>query len=227
MRLLSVLSLLFYLLPGLLFAQRVQKTVVIQDGYQAGKLIRNHTVVHYLQQTRERVEGFVTVSRIIEYADNEQSQRYHTSIETDTLCHFSGTIQQGRKNGTFLAFPAGNIFYLRTMLNTEKTGTFQGFYHSGQLYCEGMLHRGTKVGQYREYYPNGQLSRVQNYLDVNENVLHHEDYYLNGQLHHRGYYHGGNKVNEWQYFDAMGLLHKTEYYNKYGRLRKIKSSKNL
>lgn len=225
MRLFRAILLLICLLPGLLAAQRVQKTVILHNGYEAGRLVRNHTVVHYFHNNRERVAGIVTVDRVIQYAVNQEQTQYSTWVETDTLCTFSGTIHRGRKTGTFPAFPPGNLFFVYTYENDEKTGSFSGFYHFGQPFCTGTLSAGLKTGPYREYYANGQLSKSQHFLDAEKNVLHQEEYYITGKLHHRGYLHGGNKVNEWQYFNSDGALSKIEYYNKYGRLKKIKEEK--
>jgi|GEM_PF-3377769 len=225
MRALCATLYLACLLPGLLAAQRIQRTVVLHNGYEAGQLVRNHTVVHYYHNSRERVAGFITVHRVVQYALNGNPVQYSTWVETDTLCTFAGTISRGKKNGTFPAFPPGNLFFVYTYENDEKNGPFDGFFHFGQRFCEGTLAGGIKTGPYREYYANGHLSKSQQFLDPANNVLHQEDYYITGQLHHRGYFHGDNKVNEWQYFDADGTLNKIEYYNKYGRLKKIRNEK--
>lgn len=224
MRLPAVFILVMFTFPVQVPGQRVQKSVVIHNGYEGNKLVRNHTVVHYYHFTREKAEGVVTVDRVVEFAANKEQAQYATLVETDTLFTFSGTIHRGKMTGIFPSFPPGNVFFAKTYLDGEKTGPFRGYYHSGELFCEGVLLDGVKTGPYRQYYANGQLSLSQNFLDLNENVLHHESFYLNGQLHHRGYYHSGNKVNEWHYFDRDGILCKTEYYNKYGRLKQIKDT---
>ncbi len=226
MRAFLVIPYLLCLLPGLLAAQRVHRTVVLHNGYEAGQLVRNHTVVHYYHNNRERVAGFITVNRVVQYALNQERSLYSTWVETDTLCTFAGTIHKGRKNGTFPAFPPGNLFFVHTYEDDQKNGPFLGFFHFGQRFCEGTLTEGIKTGPYREYYANGHLSKSQQFLDPGKNVLHQEQYYITGELHHRGYFHGDNKVNEWQYFDTDGTLSKTEYYNKYGRLKKIRNEKS-
>ncbi len=226
MRLLSVIILVMSVFPHSALAQRVQKTVIIHNGYEANKLVRNHTVVHYYHFSREKVEGLVTVDKVVELAVNRMEPEYSTLVETDTLFTFSGTIRRGKMTGVFPSFPPGNLFFAHTWLNGEKTGPFRGYYHPGQLYSEGVLLDGVKMGPYRQYYANGQLALSQNFLDLSENVFHHEEFYINGNVHHRGYFHSGNKVNEWQYFDRDGLLSKTEYYNKYGRLKRIKDTES-
>jgi len=219
------LLLVMCLLPGLLSAQRVPRTVVLHNGYESSRLVRNHTVVHYTHYNRERIAGVVTVDRVLEYALNQERTKFSTWVETDTLCTFSGTIYRGRKTGTFLSLPPGNLFFVHTYEDDGKTGAFKGFYNFGQLFCEGTLREGLKTGPYREYYANGQLARSQQFLDAANHVLHQEEYYTTGTLQHRGYVYAGNKVNEWQYYDLDGNLSKTEYYNKYGRLMRIKNEK--
>ncbi len=198
--------------------QPPSRQVVLHNGYESGKLVRNHTVLHYTFRSEEKTEGYVLVNRVIEYAVPEMVNEYAYHYQTDTLCRFSGKTVNGKKQGTFLSFPSGNIFFLHTYTAGVENGSFQGYYYLGQRYCTGTYQQGVQSGPYRQYYANGKLALQEQLLDYAGHVLRHEAYDIEGRIAARGYLAGERKVNEWQYFHPDGRVAKTEYYSKKGRL---------
>ena len=47
--------------------------------------------------------------------------------------------------------------------NAQADGTFQEFYDDGQLQTEGHYKDNRRVGEWKEYHPNGQISAVYSY----------------------------------------------------------------
>lgn len=214
--------------PALICAQILYKSQIIHNGFEGGKLVRNHTVLYYhhlnmkLAGGRKLTDGFITVDHVVEYAMNDNFTDYANYIYRDTLVTFYGITMKGKKNGTFLSLPPGNIFYLHTYRNDVENGEYKGFYSTGQLFCEGYYENGKQVGNYKQYYANGKLALIHKVIADVASLSHLVYYYTNGQIESKGSYYNEKKVNEWYYYDRQGNLVKTEYYTNKGRLVRIK-----
>jgi hypothetical protein len=199
-------------------AQQIKKSIILHNGYdEDNNLVRNHTVIHYLQTSKRLIAGFVTLDQIVEFANRDHFNTFTTSVDRDTLLYFHGLLEKGKRNGTFLDFPQHNIFYVYTYQNDKENGEFVGYYYSGQLYCRGNYIHGKPIGEYRQYYANGKPSLYRVFSEGVDNLMYQEYYYQNGQVESKGSLYNGKKVNEWYYFSYQGNLLRTEYYRK-GRL---------
>lgn len=199
-------------------AQLVARRITLHNGYEDDKLVRNHTVAHYYHSGKKLVAGFITINQIIEYAHSSRFEVFNTITQTDTLLHFHGIVDKGRKNGTFLNFSNENIFYLYSFENDKENGVYVGYYSSGQIYCKGVYKNGKQIGEYRQYYASGKPSLYKVFSEGIVNLLYEEYYYQNGQVESKGTLYNGKKVNEWYYYSYQGSLIRTEYYNSKGRL---------
>jgi antitoxin component YwqK of YwqJK toxin-antitoxin module len=200
-------------------AQLRYKPVVLHNGYQNGILVRNHVEIHYTHYTPKVISGCIVVSRVNEFVNAGNTSRYSNYIQKDTLASFYGTITRGKKEGTFVSGPDGNIVTIHTYKHNNVEGPFQGYYTSGQLYNKGHLHNGQQTGDYLQYYANGKPARfiTRNNID---GLSVEEYFYTNGQPESKGAMYRDKKVNEWVYYDYYGNLKKKEYYNHRGRLLK-------
>ena len=68
-----------------------------------------------------------------------------------------------------------------------------------------------KVGEWKFYHENGNLSLVGHYKNGLEHGE-HRSYYENGQLKIVSLYDNNSRVGEWKFFTESGRLAKTEYY---------------
>jgi antitoxin component YwqK of YwqJK toxin-antitoxin module len=173
--------------------------------------------IHYTHHTSEVISGSIVVNRLVEYASANEINYFTTHVQKDTLATFYGTIIKGKKHGTFVSAPEGNIVTVHTYRKNVKEGPFRGFYVSGQLYNEGTIKANRQTGNYTQYYANGKQSRSITRNDI-DNLLVEEYFYQNGQTESKGASYRDNKVNEWVYYDFYGNLKKKEYYNNRGRL---------
>jgi antitoxin component YwqK of YwqJK toxin-antitoxin module len=156
---------------------------------------------------------------VLEYAHNNEMFVYTRHIQKDTLASFFGTIEKGKKQGTFITHPSENKFFIRAYKDNEEEGPFEGFYTFGQLYNKGTIKNGEETGNYIQYYANGKMAeRVTR--NAIEDLSNESYFYTNGQLESEGTLYKGKKVNEWVYYDFDGNLQKTEYYNNRGKLLK-------
>ena len=216
----GILSLLLVLLLYTFsFAQLLYKPVILHNGYKNGVLVRTHVEIHYTHYTSQVISGCIVVSRVLEVAQVDNLSLYSTYIQKDTLASFYGTISKGKKQGTFISEPDGNIVTIHTYTNNTIEGPFRGFYISGQVYNEGYMHNNRQAGQYVQYYANGKLAKIITRSTV-EDLSAEEHFFVNGQLESKGTMYRDKKVNEWVYYDYYGNLKKKEYYNHRGRLLK-------
>lgn len=211
-----------------MYFQKPYKSQVLRNGFEEGKLVRNHTTLFYyhadkkLADKTRLTDGIITVDRVVEYAVDESFNSCTTYIHKDTLLTFRGVTTKNKKDGTFLSLPPDNIFYLHTYQNNELNGEFKGFYNTGQLQCEGYYQDGKQTGAYSQYYANGKLAIQQQFADAITGLSHIICYYTDGLIESKGSYYNDKKVNEWYYYDKQGNLIKTEYYTNKGRLLKVK-----
>jgi len=123
--------------PAFVYAQRVYTKEILKNGFDEGKLARNHTTLYYhntlLTDGAKLTAGFIIVDRLVEYVTNESLLHYATYTYQDTLLPFHGTTVKGKKHGTFLTLPPGNIFYLHTYKDNELQGEFKGFYDKERI----------------------------------------------------------------------------------------------
>jgi hypothetical protein len=128
----------FLILSAVVQAQGIQKRMILHDGYEGNRIVRNYVEVYY-SQVGAVTDGYVMVTKVIGSIKDEASPEYEAYLKTDTLVHFTGEIKKGRKHGTFLTFPPGNIFYLETYQAGIKQGVWKGYYTTGMPYCKGYL----------------------------------------------------------------------------------------
>jgi antitoxin component YwqK of YwqJK toxin-antitoxin module len=201
------------------YAQLLYKPVILSSGYENGELVRNHVEIHYTHYTSKVISGCIVVSHVLEYAHNNEIITYTKHVERDTLAFFYGTIEKGKKQGTFVSGLSENKFYIHTYKDNALEGPFQGYYNFGQLYKKGYIKDGEQTGNYAQYYANGKPAYFITRNDIDDLQL-EEFFYVNGQTESKGTLYKGKKVNEWVYYDFDGNLKKTEYYNNKGRLLK-------
>ena len=93
----------------------------------------------------------------------------------------------------------------------ERKGGYM-LYQNGNLKAEGNYDKGYKVGEWKYYYPNRQLSEKINYA---WDKLHGANltYWDNGQLKASKNYMHGVKTGQWKFFDKDGKLASTEVYS--------------
>lgn len=196
--------------------------MILHDGYEDNKLVRNHTVVHYYHSSKKLVAGFITLHQIVEFAHNDNFNAFSTTVQKDTILYFHGIIEKGKRNGTFLDLSEGYVFYVYSFENDKQHGEYTGYYNNGQLYCKGTYKQGKQTGKYRQYYANGKPSLYKNFSEGVSALLYEEYYYQNGQIESKGSFYNGKKVNEWEYYNYQGNLLRTEYFNK-GRLARTRT----
>ena len=93
----------------------------------------------------------------------------------------------------------------------ERKGAYV-LYQNGNVKEEGSYDKGYKVGEWKYYYPNRQLSEKINYA---WDKLHGANltYWDNGQLKASKNYMHGVKTGQWKFFDKDGKLASTEVYS--------------
>ena len=87
----------------------------------------------------------------------------------------------------------------------EWDGPWSQNFKNGQVMAEGTFSEGKEVGDWREYYDNGNL-RVEKKFDRDGTRQFTSYYYENGNLHRRGLIEGGYRTGVWEQYHGNGQL---------------------
>ena len=109
-------------------------------------------------------------------------------------------------------FDNGQIKEEGNLLNGVEHGSYTAyFYETESRRKEGRYNSGKRVGEWKKYYPGGQLKEIR----VFSNDKLDGDYILyfeNGQIHEHGRYTVGEKDGEWLIYYFNGQLHEKRFY---------------
>ena len=66
--------------------------------------------------------------------------------------------------------------------------------------------KGNPIGEWENYYDNGNLRSKGNYDNNGKEIGYWESYYYNGNLYYKGNYNNGSAVGDFYYFNEDGSL---------------------
>jgi antitoxin component YwqK of YwqJK toxin-antitoxin module len=135
-------------------------------------------------------------------ACNETPQKGKTSIKIDSIIYKPGTEEPF--NGTW----KGEMDSMKIefdVVNGKKEGNFRSYYPNGQLLMSGEMKNNRNVGEWKYFYDNGQVESV---------GLFNNDradgkwtwYYPDGTLRQTGYFAAGQRDSVWKTYDSTGTL---------------------
>ncbi len=98
----------------------------------------------------------------------------------------------------------------------------QVFYKNGQLFFQVPYKDGKQNGWYEQYHENGKVWEKQ--LRINGKVVdgYNVAFHDNGRIYQKGYYKNGHEVGKWYSFTSDGKPFKIYFYNRTGKLIKLK-----
>lgn len=106
-----------------------------------------------------------------------------------------------------------------------KKGKAEGaetrYYQQKILHVKAFNYNGFYENEYLEYYENGNLKERGKYKAGNEVGIWYF-YFISGQLFMKGKFKDGKKLGKWRIYNTDGTLNKIEYYDKNGKLQRIK-----
>jgi antitoxin component YwqK of YwqJK toxin-antitoxin module len=146
-----------------------------------------------------------------------------------------------------IIYPNGVKEIVMTNANGIKHGPTRHFDKEGHLLRTGQYENGEAIGEWKLYYPNGQVEKIWNYeyysfhnsretgqiTSYFKNGQVQETYYLrngkmhgaykyyhqNGQLYWIRFYKDGENIGKWRDYYESGQLHNIEKYSKKGEAR--------
>ena len=113
-----------------------------------------------------------------------------------------------------------DICYLKKS-NLPLTGELRQYDNNGKLYISTEYKDGKKHGDQKYYYPDGNISSLEHFLDGTING-HARSFYNNGKIKEEMYFDNGSKeISHRKFFESGILSEETEYSNnkKNGRHR--------
>ena len=124
-----------------------------------------------------------------------------------------GNYKDDKKDGIWKGFfPNGKIKHEITYTNGLAKGYAKMFYEDGKPREEGTWNETCWIGDYRYYFPNGQVAYVWNYNNQGKREGEQKYFYENGNLKYKGGWENGKVKTNVEVYDESGKFVQNRIY---------------
>jgi antitoxin component YwqK of YwqJK toxin-antitoxin module len=112
------------------------------------------------------------IESVTSYVDSTK-QGYFAFFDEYGVIRSDGILIDGKLNGTFIFYVAGQKFIEDNYINDTMNGEKIFYYMNGNIRQKGMMINGKVEGKYEYYTENGEIAKIKNYKNdtiVNEIV---------------------------------------------------------
>lgn len=110
-------------------------------------------------------------------------------------------------------YPTGEQNIVTSLLYGDFHGSYKEYFVNGALYQEGVMDKGSWIGEYRKYDDRGKLS-IETSYEEGVNSGYYRSYHSNGSLEREGWMIDGNQEQTWREYFPNGQIQVESFYDR-------------